>query len=81
MSATAFYLVIPGRLRLHRRRTRNRFCGPGKRQTDLLAPSMALALRAANGVRVCNPANAVGFRPQAARAAPEWRRFFADMGR
>jgi len=32
---------------------------------------MALALRAANGVRVCNPANAVGFRPQAARAAPE----------
>ncbi|HET9818780.1 MAG TPA: hypothetical protein VFP92_06420 [Rhodanobacteraceae bacterium] len=26
---------------------------------ELLAPSMALALRAAFGVRVCNPANAV----------------------
>ncbi|WHZ20805.1 MAG: hypothetical protein OJF55_002954 [Rhodanobacteraceae bacterium] len=29
--------------------------------TNRLAPSMALALRAACGVRVGNPANAVGF--------------------
>src|SRR6185437_5907348 len=32
-----------------------------KKVTGLLAPSLALALRAACGARVCNPANAVPF--------------------
>jgi len=32
---------------------------------------MTLALRAASGVRVCNPANAVGFCRDETAAAPE----------
>jgi len=34
---------------------------------------MALALRAAFGVRVCSPANAVGFRSRCAWAVPGWQ--------
>jgi len=62
------FFVIPDAAK---RRSGTSVFGSAVPKLDRLAPSMALALCAACGVRVCNPANAVGFHPQAVGVVPE----------